>query len=84
MIRYSHIHVTQLVDDLANRLYAAGKITNKHESESFYTRLIHIEKQFPNASVILHKLGQLPVAVQKFVHFVSSDSDHHRHSTYCH
>ena len=59
-----HHHV-QLVDDLANRLFKAGRIKDLCQSEGFYTRLTAIERQFPSASVLMHKGGVLPRAVQR-------------------
>jgi len=47
--------INTLVDELATRLYQEGKIDNRHETETFTTRLIKIEEQCPNASVWLHK-----------------------------
>jgi hypothetical protein len=48
------------VDDIAKELYAAGKIRDLCEGAPFETRMIKIEAQFPNASVLLHKRGTLP------------------------
>ena len=56
----------QLVDDLANRLFAASKIADRRAGSGFYTRLTELEAQFPNASVLMHKGGILPRAVQQF------------------
>eukprot|EP00947_MAST-08B_sp_MAST-8B-sp1_P005995 g5995.t1 len=47
--------INELVDDLARRLYAKGKISSLHEDRGFEDRLIAIEKEAPNASVWLHK-----------------------------
>jgi hypothetical protein len=54
-----------LVDGLALRLYKAGKIKDLCLEEGVYTRLTAIERQFPSASVLLHKGGILPAAVQR-------------------
>ncbi|XP_078484605.1 uncharacterized protein LOC100178123 [Ciona intestinalis] len=51
--------VDQLVDELVNKLYDAGKIKDKHADKDFFTRLSYIEKQFKGTSVILHKRGIL-------------------------
>ena len=48
-----------LVDDLANRLYRAGKIQNRHESAGFTTRLALLEQEFPGAAVLIHIGGIL-------------------------
>jgi len=50
------------VDHLANQLYNAKLIKNKYDKEGFYTRLTYIEQEYPGASVILHKIGILPIA----------------------
>jgi len=55
--------VDNLVDELANQLFDAGKIKNKWENEGFYTRLTKLEKEFPGAAVVLHKKGKLPKAM---------------------
>jgi hypothetical protein len=55
--------VEGLVDSLARKLHAAGKITDLCEGVEFERRLIEIEKQFPNASVLLHKQGILPEGI---------------------
>ena len=57
--------IEECVEQLADKLYKGGKIKDKAEGEDFYKRLIHIEAQFPGASIILHKLGTLPVGFQK-------------------
>lgn len=56
--------VKDLVDEISHDLQKGGKISNLCESEPFETRLIEIEKQFPNASVLLHKKGVLPKGIQ--------------------
>lgn len=55
--------IAGLVDRIAQDLYAAGKIKDLCADMPFETRLIAIEKQFPHASVLLHKYGILPDAV---------------------
>jgi hypothetical protein len=47
------------VDRLAERLYAAGKIQDKHANEGFYTRLTKLEEEFPGAAVLIHIGGIL-------------------------
>ena len=48
-----------LVDDLAERLYAAGKIRDKYTGESFDTRLTKLEEEFAGAAVLIHIHGVL-------------------------
>lgn len=38
----------------------AGKIASLHSELPFETRMIAIEREFPHASVLLHKYGELP------------------------
>ena len=56
--------VEGLVNGLAHRLHALGKISKLHESEPFERRLCHLEAQYPHASVLLHKNGVLPEGVR--------------------
>eukprot|EP01116_Phalansterium_solitarium_P017667 TRINITY_DN4408_c0_g1_i1.p1 TRINITY_DN4408_c0_g1~~TRINITY_DN4408_c0_g1_i1.p1 ORF type:complete len:339 (-),score=89.76 TRINITY_DN4408_c0_g1_i1:83-1099(-) len=53
--------ITVLVGELADDLFAAGKIKDKCENEGFYTRLSKLEEQFKGAAVLLHKKGKLPL-----------------------
>jgi len=55
--------IDQLVDDLAQRLKKAGKITNLHEDKGFYERLTALEKDFPGAAVLIHIGGILKPAL---------------------
>jgi hypothetical protein len=55
--------VDGLVDSLANRLYRAGKIQNRHEDAGFYTRLSRLEEEFPGAAVLIHIGGILGPAL---------------------
>mmetsp|Transcript_68988 Transcript_68988/g.206902 ORF Transcript_68988/g.206902 Transcript_68988/m.206902 type:complete len:416 (+) Transcript_68988:23-1270(+) len=57
--------VETLVDHLAHRLHAAGKISELHEGAGFDQRLTLLEEQFPHASVLLHKNGVLPDGIQR-------------------
>ena len=54
--------IDECVDKLAEKLFRGGKIKDKVEKAGFYERLIHLESQFPGATVILHKEGFLPLA----------------------
>lgn len=51
--------INGLVDDMAERLYSAGKIRDKHAGEGFFTRLTRLEEEFPGASVLIHIYGLL-------------------------
>ncbi len=51
--------INGLVDALAERLYAAGKIRDRHADEGFYTRLTRLEEEFPGAGVLIHIGGVL-------------------------
>ena len=46
---------------LAEKLHKGGKIKDKCENAGFYERLILIEQQFKGSTVLLHKMGYLPV-----------------------
>lgn len=56
-----------LVEELAQDLLSKGRITEDqlHEDKGFLDRLTHLDKEFPNASVWLHKQPfQMPSAFQ--------------------
>jgi ectoine hydroxylase-related dioxygenase (phytanoyl-CoA dioxygenase family) len=53
-----------LVDELADRLHAAGKIRDEHKNEGFYTRLTKLEQEFPGAAVLIHIGGILRPALR--------------------
>lgn len=57
--------INKLMDDVTAKLIAAGKITDACKDVPFEKRLIAIEKQFPNAAVLLHKMGLLPLGIAK-------------------
>ncbi|ESO90037.1 hypothetical protein LOTGIDRAFT_233877 [Lottia gigantea] len=44
-----------LVDDLAQKLYKAGKIKNLYTDVGLFQRLTKIEEEFPGANILLHK-----------------------------
>src|ERR1700690_456876 len=48
-----------IVDDLAERLYTAGKIRNKHADKGFYQRLTALEHEYKGAAVLVHINGWL-------------------------
>ena len=47
------------VDDLVEELFAAGKIKEKHADKNFFSRLTHVNKEFPGVSILLHKKNKL-------------------------
>ncbi|XP_035680824.1 uncharacterized protein LOC118418827 [Branchiostoma floridae] len=49
----------ELVDALAKRLYAAGKIKNKYQDADLFTRLTKIEEEFPGTCALLLKEGKI-------------------------
>jgi ectoine hydroxylase-related dioxygenase (phytanoyl-CoA dioxygenase family) len=56
-----------LVEELAQDLLSKGRISKDqmHEDKSFLDRLTHLDREFPNASVWLHKQPfQMPAAFQ--------------------
>src|SRR5687767_12487435 len=57
--------ISNMVDDLANDLYQAGKIKNLYKEEGFYTRLTKLEEEFSGAAVLLHKRNILPKPLQE-------------------
>jgi len=54
--------VNDMVDELAMGLYKAGRIKDPCKSAGFTERLTLVEKQYPSASVIIHKRGVLPMS----------------------
>ncbi|KAH3847784.1 hypothetical protein DPMN_090115 [Dreissena polymorpha] len=51
----------ELVDDLATKLYNAGKIKETFEHLDLFHRLTKLEEAFPGANVILHKVPNMPM-----------------------
>lgn len=49
-----------LVGQVAARLKDGGKIENDHADADVYTRLTLLERDWPGAGVLLHKMGVLP------------------------
>ena len=45
---------------MARALHKAGKIQDLCEAEDVFTRLTSLERQYPSASVLVHKQGVLP------------------------
>lgn len=54
--------IDRMVEELAERLLADGRITDACAGAGFHTRLTRLEAQYPHASVLLHKQGKLPDA----------------------
>eukprot|EP00058_Branchiostoma_floridae_P020986 XP_002606476.1 hypothetical protein BRAFLDRAFT_93267 [Branchiostoma floridae] len=52
--------VEELVDELAQRMHKAGKITDTHQNAGLFSRLTLLNNDFPGAAVVLHKKGKLP------------------------
>lgn len=55
----------ELVDNLAKKLFEAGKIKDLYEKCGLFKRLIKIEEDFPGANVILHKVPNMPMGYRK-------------------
>lgn len=51
--------IDTIVDDLATRLKAAGKISNTHADKGFYDRLTALEQEYKGAAVLVHINGWL-------------------------
>ena len=62
LLRRAREAVNAEVDLVAEALLKAGKIQDACRNEGFETRLARIDRQFPSASVLLHKRGVLPEA----------------------
>lgn len=54
--------INQMADDLAQKLYKAGKITDLCSDSGFSDRLIKLEKQFPGANVLFIKQAKMTQA----------------------
>ncbi|XP_069114957.1 phytanoyl-CoA dioxygenase domain-containing protein 1 homolog [Argopecten irradians] len=57
--------IRRLIDEMALKLYNAGKIKKLYTELGFYERLTAIEKEFPGANIVLHKLGAMPLEIQQ-------------------
>ena len=62
LLRRAREAVEAEVDLVGEALLKAGKIHSACRNEGFETRLACIERQYPSASVLLHKRGVLPEA----------------------
>ncbi|XP_013416110.1 uncharacterized protein LOC106177775 [Lingula anatina] len=56
--------VDNLVEELAQKLYKAGKVKKLYSDYGLFERLTMLEKEFPGASILLHKNGKMPQAVR--------------------
>ncbi|WAR19639.1 PHNY-like protein [Mya arenaria] len=57
--------INGIVDDLAQKLYKAGKIPDLYAEYGFTERLTKIEAAFPGANIICSKLGAVPQAFKE-------------------
>ncbi len=56
------------VEDIANKLVAAGKIKNKHSDKDLWTRMIHLNKEFPGVSILHHKSDEMAPTIRELWH----------------
>ncbi|XP_069117184.1 phytanoyl-CoA dioxygenase domain-containing protein 1 homolog isoform X1 [Argopecten irradians] len=54
--------INDMLDEMAEQFLAKGKIKELYKEYGFYERLTMIERDFPGANIVLHKLGRLPQA----------------------
>ncbi|VDI18198.1 Hypothetical predicted protein, partial [Mytilus galloprovincialis] len=54
--------IEDLVEELAQKLFKAGKIKNLYREYGLDKRLIKIDEEWPGAVILLHKIGHLPQA----------------------
>ncbi len=52
-----------IVDEMAERLYAAGRITDKHAGKGLYTRMTALEADYPGAALLVHLRGIMEPAI---------------------
>lgn len=57
--------IKRLVEEVAQKLYKAGKIKKLYSELGFFERLTALEKEFPGTNIILHKLGAMPLEIQQ-------------------
>lgn len=51
--------IAELVDELAENLYAAGRIADRHTGLDVFHRLTALERDFKGAAVLIHTRGRL-------------------------
>lgn len=56
--------IEAMVDDLAKKLYAAGKIQDLHEECGLFERLTELDKEFPGAAILLFKSQKMSKSFQ--------------------
>jgi hypothetical protein len=54
--------IDEKVDQLANKLYADGKIEDRFVNDGFLTRLTKLERAFPGSATFIHTAATLPKA----------------------
>lgn len=52
--------IDAMVDNLANKLYDAGKIKNLHKEAGLFQRLTRLEEEFKGANILLFKHQKIP------------------------
>ncbi|KAK3087156.1 hypothetical protein FSP39_002452 [Pinctada imbricata] len=57
--------INQLVDELAQKLYTAGKLKKLYKEYGLFERLTKIEAEFPGSNILLHKTGKLPPSFRR-------------------
>ncbi|XP_076090854.1 putative alpha-ketoglutarate-dependent hypophosphite dioxygenase [Mytilus galloprovincialis] len=57
--------IEKLVDEVAQKLYTAGKIKGLFKDYGFYERLTKLEAEFPGSTVLILKQGYMPKAFQQ-------------------
>ena len=56
--------IGKLSNDIIGDLFNAGKISSCYEYETLFTRMTKVNQEFPGASILFHKRGVLPKALQ--------------------
>lgn len=57
--------IDKMVDNLANKLFDAGKIAQKYEELGLFKRLCKMEEEFKGSNVLMFKSQKMPEAFQK-------------------
>lgn len=56
--------ISQMVDNLADKLHQAGKITEKFEEYGLFQRLTKLEEAYPGSNILLFKSQKMPKSFQ--------------------